>query len=178
MTKYVAFLRGINVGGHRLVKMTEVARLFASLGLDNVRTYIASGNVLFETAEPDAAAVTRRIEEGLSLALGFEVIVIVRTIERIAELVGLDPFKNVEVKENVRLYVTFLAEQSKSGLKLPYESPQGEFRVLQKTDREVYSVLLLSPTARSTDGMAFIEKEFGKASTTRNWNTIKKIAAL
>ncbi len=178
MNRYIAFLRGINVGGHKIIKMPELARLFGSFGLNNVKTYIASGNVLFETSETDPDIVTRTIEEGLRNALQYEIKVILRTMSELAELVSSDPFKDVPQPENVRLYVTFLAEDSNSALKLPYESPRGEFQLLKKTNREVFSVVFLSQISRSVDGMTFIEKEFGKASTTRNWNTVKKIAAL
>ena len=102
MSKYVAFLRGINVGGHKLIKMAELARLFTSFGLKNVRTYIASGNVLFETAE-GADTVGGRIEEGLKRALGYGVKVMLRTISEIEDIINLDPFCTVEASENVRL---------------------------------------------------------------------------
>ena len=177
-TEYVAFLRGINVGGHKLIKMADLVRLFESFGFHNISTYIASGNVLFETAEMDADAVTKRIEEGLNKALGYEVKVILRTISQIEDLVSLDPFGGVEPAENARLYVTFLADEPSSTLKLPYESSNGELQILRKRDRDLCWLLFLSPTARTVDGMAFVEKEFGKASTTRNWNTVQKITAL
>jgi uncharacterized protein (DUF1697 family) len=176
--RYVAFLRGINVGGHKLIKMADLVRIFTSLGLNNVRTFIASGNVLFETAETDADVVTERIEGGLNKALGYEVKVILRTISQIEGLVSLDPFGTVEPAENARLYVTFLAAEPKSTLELPYESSNGELQILRKQDRDLCWLLFLSPTARTVDGMTFVEKEFGKASTTRNWNTVQKIAAL
>jgi len=80
--------------------------------------------------------------------------------------------------ENARLYVTFFAEEPTSRLNLPYRSPQGEFQVLKKTNREVFTAVFLSQMSRSVDGMTFVEKAFGKHSTTRNWNTVKKIVAL
>jgi len=153
-------------------------RPFESFGFHNISTYIASGNVLFETAEMDADAVTKRIEEGLTKALGYEVKVILRTISQIEDLVSLDPFGGVEPAENARLYVTFLADEPSSTLKLPYESSNGELQILRKRDRDLCWLLFLSPTARTVDGMAFVEKEFGKASTTRNWHTVQKITAL
>ena len=178
MIRYVAFLRGINVGGHKPIKMADLSRLFTSFGLQNVKTYIASGNVLFETPETDPEVVSQRVEEGLRKALGYETTIILRTMSELVELVSSDPFKDVPQPENVRLYVTFFAEVPHSVLKLPYESPQGEFQILKKTNREVFSVVFLSQISRSVDGMTFVEKEFGKASTTRNWNTVKKIVAL
>ena len=80
MSKYVAFLRDINVGGHRSVTMDELSRAFVSLGLSNVRTHIQSGNVIFETAPVNRAALTRQIEKALRQLLGDEVAVFLRTI--------------------------------------------------------------------------------------------------
>jgi len=177
MIRYVAFLRGINVGGHKLIKMADLSRLFTSFGLENVKTYIASGNVLLETPETNPKVVTQTLEEGLNEALAYEIRVILRTMAELQQLVSSDPFRGVPQPENARLYVTFLAEAPQSVLKLPYASPQGEFQVLKKTNREVFTAVYLSQMSRSVDGMTFVEKEFGKHSTTRNWNTVKKIVA-
>ena len=178
MIRYVAFLRGINVGGHKVIKMTDLARLFESFGFEHVKTYIASGNVLFDTAEANADAVARGVEEGLRAALGYDVLVILRTIAEIEGIIKMDPFKDVAPTEHVRLYVTFLSEEPRSTLKLPYESSAGEFQILQRKGRDIFSAVSLSGMSRSVDGMTFVEKEFGSVSTTRNWNTVRKIAAL
>lgn len=174
MTKYVALLRGINVGGHT-VKMTELTRVFESLGLSNVKTYIASGNVLFETAEGGTDNLAQRIENELSRALGFEARAILRTISELRALIDLDPFSSFAPERDARYHVTFFAGELNNSLELPYKSPAG-FEISHRTKREVFSVVL--PAGRSVDMMSFVEKEFGKASTTRNWNTVQKIAAL
>ncbi|HEX9961588.1 MAG TPA: DUF1697 domain-containing protein, partial [Pyrinomonadaceae bacterium] len=70
MIKYVAFLRGINVGGRHLVKMEDLRVLFASMNFENVKTYIQSGNVIFETSETSADVLAGKIERGLKEALG------------------------------------------------------------------------------------------------------------
>lgn len=80
MSKYVAFLRGINVGGHKSVTMDELSRAFVSLGFRNVRTHIQSGNVIFETASANRVALTRQIKKALRQLLGDEVAVFLRTI--------------------------------------------------------------------------------------------------
>lgn len=176
MIKCVALLRGINVGGHKKVKMEDLRRVFGSLGFKNVKTFIASGNVVFEAGETQD--MSKKIEKKLMQEFGFEITTIVRTMPEIRGTLLLNPFRKIKAGENVRLYVTFLAEKQKSALKLPYESQGKDFRILQKTDMEIFSVLYIRPEARSVDLMAFIEKEFGKASTTRNWNTVQKLAEL
>ena len=100
----------------------------------------------------------------------------IRTSVALEELIAVDPFKNVKVEKDVRLYVTFLRERQESGLKVPYRTLKGDLLILKITDREVCSMLTLK-TSRSVDAMAFLEREFGKDITTRNWNTIKKVVA-
>ena len=95
MARHIAFLRGINVGGHRLIKMDELARIFTAAGLKNVRTYIQSGNVIFDTASVNAAALQKKIEKTLRNVLGYEVPVMIRRLADIKEIVRRNPFKKI-----------------------------------------------------------------------------------
>ena len=81
MVKYIAFLRAINVGGKKLTKMEELRRVFETLRLKNVRTYIQSGNVIFDTTETDSDALATQIERKIHQSLGHEVTVLLRTID-------------------------------------------------------------------------------------------------
>lgn len=171
---YVALLRGINVGGHNM-KMTDLKAAFDSLGFANVRTVLASGNVVLEAPEADTGALTQRIEEKLRLTFGYEVGVLIRTFEELQVLSDTDPFKGIEISPQTRLYVTFLSEKPQRALPVPYESPDGSFIILRVTRTEVCSVLTLSPTSQTTGLMAILAKAFGNKITTRNWNTIIKI---
>lgn len=178
MIKYVALLRGINVGGSKLIKMAELGRIFTSLGLKNVKTYIQSGNVLFESSKTDPIALTKEIEKGLHAAVGFEVPVVLRTIAELEAIVKLDPFKKVKSDANAKLFVTFLVDPPKSKPKIPLLSPRKDCEIIQLTGREVFTVAFAMPNGRSAEFMVLIEKEFGKSVTTRNWNTVIKILAL
>lgn len=94
---YVAFLRGVNVGGHR-VKMDVLADVFRSLGFENVSTFIASGNVIFETVGADTAAeLETRIEARLRETLGYDVATHLRTPAEVAEIVAFRPFADKEM---------------------------------------------------------------------------------
>jgi len=177
MIKYVAFLRGINVGGHRLIKMTELAEIFSSLKLSNVKTYIVSGNVLFDSDEKDPAKLTSKIEKGLLKALGYQVDVILRSLVELEALLKQDPFQKLKAGADVKKYVTFLAEKHQSKLKLPFTSPKQDWEIIHLNPREVF-VVAYPVKGRYGESMALIEKEFGKASTTRNWNTVSKVVAL
>src|SRR5712675_1336554 len=80
MIRYVAFLRAINVAGQKLIKMEELARIFTAAGLKNARTYIQSGNVIFDSSSANAVALRKKIENALLNVLGFEVIVMLRPL--------------------------------------------------------------------------------------------------
>ncbi len=176
--RYVAFLRGINVGGNKPVKMEELRRAFESSGFEDVKTVLASGNVVFATGEADSAALARRIQDELAAKVGLRSGVILRSGEEIRRLVDTDPFRDVKVTPNTRLHVTFVPADVASELTLPYESPDGVFRILSAVGRDLCSIVELSPNHGTLDLMGFLEKQLGKTVTTRTWNTITKIAKL
>ncbi|EEF58463.1 DUF1697 domain-containing protein [Pedosphaera parvula] len=176
MIRYVALLRGINVGGHKPVKMEGLKKSFEAVGFEKVKTVLASGNVLFESVESDEGVLVSKIGAHLKKDLGHEVGVLVRSMEEIQSLVERNPFKKIQVTPETRLYVTFLSQKVKSKLKIPYETPEKDFRILSASEREVCSVLVLSPERQTTELMNIVEKEFGKQVTTRNWNTVLRIS--
>lgn len=175
MAEYVALLRGINIGPHKRIKMDELRKAFEAMGLSNVRTLLATGNVIFEASETDADALVGVIEAGLTKAFDHNVPVILRRLDHIRELVQSGPFDGVEVTKDTRLYVTFLSEKPLHSLDVPYESPGQDFTILQVSDGEVCSVLTLTEKFRTVDSMKILEKQFGKGITTRNWNTVNKL---
>jgi uncharacterized protein (DUF1697 family) len=177
MIRYVAFLRGINVGGHKQIKMAELSRIFESLGLRKVKTYILSGNVLFETTETNPEVLIRKIETGLQKVLGYEVSIILRTISELEALMKQNPFKLVKGDAEVKKYVTFLSEKHQSKLKIPVLSPKKDWEIIHLNPREVF-VVAFPVKGRYGESMALLEKEFGKSVTTRNWNTVVKVLAL
>lgn len=176
--RYSAFLRGINVGGNHKVPMAELKKTLEKLGFENVKTLIASGNVVFESSQLNVVKLKLTIEKELQQKFGFEVPTIIRTADYLGALIKTDPFKKIKVTPLTRLYVTFLGDKPAKELKKPYLSEGKEFRILEVTDGEIFSVLELSPTNRTVDSMNYIQKKFGKNITTRNWNTVQKMAAL
>ena len=175
MAKYAAFLRGINVGGHKPVPMGKLKAALESLGFQNVHTLLVSGNVLFEAPAAGTPALAKKIEERLKKTFGTDIGTIVRTIQELRDLAGSGPFKAVRVTPQTRLYVTFLPERPQSSLKIPYSTPEKDFQILRVTATEVCSVVIVSPARRSVDLMNILEKEFGKRITTRNWNTVVRV---
>ena len=174
MKTYVALLRGINVGGHKLVPMAKLKNVFEGLGFKNVRTTLATGNVIFDT-EAEKAALRGVITTALGKAFGFEIPVIIRAADDMRALTESDPFKGIAVTPQMRLYVTFLFQKPKSKLRAPYISSDKSFTIIHISDTEVISVLTLGPKGGTVDVMKILEKEFGNDITTRNWNTVLKL---
>jgi uncharacterized protein (DUF1697 family) len=177
MTSYVAFLRGINVGGHKNVGMDRLRRAVEASGLHNVETLLASGNLLFETRATDARALTAALERRINRAFGLDVRVVLRRRRELEKLLVANPFKNIKVTPRTRLFVTFLSEKRRTTLKLPYQSPDKSFRILCRIGGAVCSVLTLGPQwSKNLRQMDILEKEFGKNITTRSWSTVQKCA--
>src|SRR5512136_2625192 len=105
---YCGFLRGINVGGHALVKMAELKNAFEKMGFENVRTVLASGNVLFETGQSNKKVLVAKIERELKQAFKKDIKVMLRSLADLKRLQSASPFENIEVTPGTRLYITFL----------------------------------------------------------------------
>jgi len=174
-TTYVALLRGINVGGHN-VKMGQLRGLFAELGLANVRSYIQTGNVFFDSGESDRSKLRNGIEAHLRDALGYDVPTCLRTVEELEQVLALDPFRDVEVTPNMRLAVNFLAEPAKVDLPLPYQTPDGAYEVVSMTPTEIFVVWRLQ-NGRPGNSYGLIEKQLKVPVTSRFWHTTAKIYA-
>jgi uncharacterized protein (DUF1697 family) len=178
MTEYAAFLRGINVGGHKKISMEALRNAFAACGFKNIKTVLASGNVVFESPSNDFRALKQSIEAKIKKTFAMDVRVILRSLEELQSLADANPFAKIKITPQTRLYVTFLSEKPTSKLKIPYESPERDFKILRATHSEVCSMLTLSPKRGTVDVMDILEKEFGENITTRNWNTVLRVLQL
>jgi uncharacterized protein (DUF1697 family) len=172
MTKYIAFLRGINSGGNQTVRMEVLRKTFEDLGFENVRTILASGNVLFETNTSDEKVLEQEIENVLPGIIGFESKVIIRTMGDIQHLDSLHPFDGFISNLNNKFYVTFLQRTTETKLTFPVTGKG--YTIVGLFDDAVCSVVDLS-SAKTPDLMQVLDKEFGKGNTTRSWNTIERL---
>ncbi|MDX6611757.1 MAG: hypothetical protein QOD75_943 [Blastocatellia bacterium] len=177
MTQYVAFLRGINVGGKKLIKMEALRALFESMGFKNVRTFIQSGNVIFESAKPNVAVMTKGIEKGLADTFGFEVKVTLRTLTELEEIIRLDPFSKIKAGENVVIFVALLFAEPENAPKLPWHSEIENLDVLAIKHRAAFILCRQKKNGLFSFPNNFLEKQFGVSATTRNWATMNKIVA-
>ncbi len=175
MPKYVALLRAINVGGHT-VKMDRLRFLFESLGLLNVETFIASGNVIFDSKSKNTKVLQKKIESYLLEILGYEVATFIRSTSELVDVARYKPFlaEELETKGNV-LYIGFLddlpSDEAREKL-LDLASEVDDFHVC---GREVYW-LCRTKMSESRFSGAQLEKTFGMRATFRNSTTVKKIA--
>ncbi len=175
MSRYIAFLRAINVGGHT-VKMDDLRQLFESLGFSSVETFIASGNVVFETTAKDARALEKKIEKKLREALGYDVTTFIRTEAELADIANYQPFRRSQLDAAVALNIAFLAE--------PLDDQSQRKLMALKTDiddfhvhgREIYW-LCRKKQSESTFSNAVLEKTLNRRSTLRGVDTVKKMAA-
>ncbi len=174
--KYVALLRAINVGGHT-VKMDHLRRLFELMGLSNVETFIASGNVIFESKTKSAVALEKKIEKHLQQALGYEVKTFIRTINEVAGVVRHPCFKKSELKQpgNI-LYVGFSSTTPTPAAIKKLQLLADAVNAFHVHEREVYWLRRTSAGESEYSG-GVIEKTLGIPVTFRNVNTVNKIAA-
>lgn len=174
MTTYVAFLRGINVGGHKKVQMRALQQLFVGLGYDNVSTYLQTGNVIFTSAAvpPSLAEIEARIAQDLGVAIN----VVLRTSEDLAGVIAHSPFAGWDA-DPVTLHVTFLATVPEPDRVARLEVPAHESVRFWSRGREVY---LHCPDGygRTKLNNSYIEKRLGVVATTRNWRVINHLCTL
>ena len=172
MSRYVAFLRGINVGG-RTVKKEKLQQAFADLDFQNVSTYKQSGNVIFEASTTDVEEIKSAIEAKLRSMLGYEVPVFIRTIPQLKRIIDLDPFKGQE-KEGTSFLVTFLpANPAKLLFEFPITIPKSTAQIISAKGAEVFSI-----THGGGEGALpnpYIESKLKAKATTRNMNIIQEI---
>jgi uncharacterized protein (DUF1697 family) len=176
MKTYVALLRGINVGGKRRLPMAGLKTALESLGLENVVTYVQSGNVVFDAAGETASELASRIEKRIERDFDLDVTVVLRTPAELANVAAGNPFLKREA-ETTKLHVVFLdrkpAAKAVSQLD-PDRSPPDELEV---GGREIY-LHLPGGSARTKLTIDYIEKRLGVRGTQRNWNTVTKLAEL
>ncbi|RPI89472.1 MAG: DUF1697 domain-containing protein [Chloroflexi bacterium] len=169
MTTYVAFLRGIG-GTDTKIKMQVLIEAFEGMGFRNVKTVIASGNVIFDAEPSGEADLERIIEKALPDAVGFGADTIVYTFDELQRMARSSPLRDIKATPKIRPFVTFLKEIPKS---MPKFSGKG-FKLLGRKGRAVFSTVDLSAAA-TPDLMGLLDRQYGKKTTTRSWMTIEKI---
>lgn len=174
MPKYIAFLRAINVGGH-VVKMDQLKSLFLELGFENVETFIASGNVIFDSKSP-AKSLEQKIEKHLEQSLGYEVKTFIRSTKELAAINQYRSFDDDERNaDGNTLYVGFLAKQPSKEAQKNLESKSSPVDGFHLNDRELYWLYRRNNGESKFYG-GLLEKTLGMQATIRNFNTVQRLA--
>lgn len=176
LTRYVAFLRAINVGGH-VVKMDALRAHFESLRLSKVETFIASGNVIFESPTRDGASLEAEIEQRLRKKLGYEVATFLRTPSELAAVVAQQPFGAADpLDAGHALSVGFVKSAPDAGAHTKLQSHASDVDDFRIVGREVFWLCRVRISDSKFTG-ARLEKMLGSPVTFRNVTTVRKLAA-
>jgi len=174
MPIYISMLRGINVGGHKRIKMDQLRRSFEALGFEQVQTYIQSGNVVFKAGKRSTAAFSKKIEERIVRDFGFSVSVISRSSGEMAATIERNPFLKERGIDQGRLHVMFLSDAPAPAALKKLADLTATPDQCRPSDREIYfylpngaskSVLMKSP----------VDRILAVVTTTRNWKTVNSL---
>jgi uncharacterized protein (DUF1697 family) len=174
--RQIAFLRAINVGGHT-VKMDRLRALFGELAFDNVATFIASGNVIFDAPAAGSAVLETQIEGHLRESLGYAVVTFLRTPAELAAVASYTPFAPDELAaEGHSLYVAFLKALPNEEAQRKLLALRNEIDDFQFHGRELYWLARARLTDSPLFSGALLEKTIGMPATMRNITTVRKLA--
>jgi uncharacterized protein (DUF1697 family) len=177
MAAFVSLFRGINVGGNHKVSMVDLKEMHEALGLENVVTYLQTGNVVFTSNDSSPIQLAERIERGFVQKFGFRVMVTVRTVEQFDKIVENNPFQEQSSTEAKWVVLLFLAASAaitaQEELRQAYAGPE-EFLV---SGQEMY-LYYSQRIGRTKLSNALLEKKLQTTGTGRNWNTVLEIQKL
>jgi uncharacterized protein (DUF1697 family) len=171
--KYVALLRGIGPGNPNM-RNDKLRSVFEGLGFTSVQSVISSGNVIFESDETNIPDLESAIEKAIRLNLGFSSSTIVKSKEDLQKLITANPFKNLVHSNNSYLLVTFFKRANKPGFRIPHQPKDKTYKLIYATDKLICSVTD-NTIVKTTDLMAWLEKQFSKEITSRTWKTVNRI---
>ncbi len=179
MRKQIALLRGINVSGHKLIKMLDLKAHLEDAGLDSVVTYIQSGNIVFESEIDDAKELESIIHTKIKKEYGFDVPILVKSHEELKYALNNNPFLTKDNRPTKKCYFTFLSDLpsnenidnlAEATLRYPEEH-----YILDEKYIFLYSEI---SSAKAKISNNFFENKLRVSATTRNWNTVNKLVEM
>lgn len=181
--KYVALLRGINVGGKNMIRMETLRATFSALGFENVQSYINSGNLIFDCSSPHVSKgvsldteLAMQIHDAIVKDFGFDVSVMVRTIAEIEEIIANNPFEG-QFESHKDVHVFFLGRELTADQEKLLLEQANENEYIAVSGRSVYYMLRI-PFPDSALCKGFLDRKLKVATTARNWRTVKAIAEI
>jgi uncharacterized protein (DUF1697 family) len=177
MPVYISLLRGINVGGHKRVKMDQLRKSFEALGFEQVKTYIQSGNVVFRAGKVSPVALSKKIEAKILGHFGFSVSVILRTQDEMDRTIQSNPFLKESGIDQAKLHVTFLSEAPAPAALRKFEALIAAPDKSRYAGTEIYFYL---PNGMSQSSLwkTSWERVLSVVNTTRNWKTVNSLYQL
>jgi len=176
MTPVICLLRGVNVGGHAKIAMSELREICLSLKLRNPATYIQSGNAVFATNEADLTALASRIESAIEKRLGFRPTVMLRTAQEMRAIIRANPFARRSGLDPGKLVVSFLAAPLTADLSSRITAIKVGPEEIRCGDRELY---IYFPDGQGRSKLPPVLERTAKIpATARNWNTVLKLLSM
>jgi uncharacterized protein (DUF1697 family) len=174
VTRYIALLRGVNLGGHNMVAMADLRAMLSKMGFENVQTLLQSGNVVFSAPKKSPAALEAQLEAALEKALEMKIDFHVRTADEWRKVIDANPFTSEARTDPARLVVTcYKAPLDAAKVKAAQAAITGPER-LRADGRHLYMTF---PDGQGNSKAALVVGRMLGAGTARNWNTVLKIAA-
>lgn len=177
MPTYISLLRGINVGGNKIIKMADLKALYESLALMQVQTLLQSGNVVFQSVEEDSQKLRQLLEMSIFGQFGFESKIILRDAATWQTIVSACPLSGEQLAEPAKVQVVFFAETPLLELVQSFMASYEGVEVMNYQGQELY-ISYPEGIGRSKLTHALIEKQTKSIGTARNWNTVTKLLKL
>jgi uncharacterized protein (DUF1697 family) len=177
MPVLISMLRGVNVGGHNKIKMDGLRTLYRSLKLEDPRTYVQSGNVIFRTKEKNCTALAKKIQDAIEGKFGFRPEVIVRTTEELRSAMAATPFATIRKLEPGKILVTFLCDEPGPGVNATLRGLKDYPEEIHLKGRELY-IYFPDGAGKSKLPWSQVEKLLKTTGTARNWNSVTKMLAM
>ena len=174
MNVMISMLRGINVGGHHLIKMEALRTLYASLGLQDAQTYVQSGNVIFRSEEKNLSSLAKKIEAAIEREFGFRPNVILRTQAELRDAMARNPFAARKGIEPNKILLIFLASALSTETITAARAIPCDPEEMHIYERELY-IYFPNGMARPKLSMSAVERVLKTSWTGRNWNTVTKL---
>jgi uncharacterized protein (DUF1697 family) len=174
MAVVISMLRGVNVGGHKLLKMDALRALYESLGLKEPQTYVQSGNVVFKTKDRDLTLLAKKIETGIEETFAMHSDVILRTPAELRNVIARNPFGGRDGIGPKKLLVNFLASDPGPEAREKVLSIKADPDELQMEGRDLY-IYFPNGMGHSKLPWAVIDRALKTRGTARNWNSVAKL---
>lgn len=174
MTTYISLLRGINVSGHNLIKMNDLRTAYGNLDFKNIRTYLQSGNVIFDSADIEITLLAQKISGQLIKDFGVDIPVLVLTVDNLKQVISANPFITQSNLNPAFFHISFLSSKPENDKQKALEEKISPGEEIVITDEAVY---LYCPNGYGKTKLhnKFLETKLQVVATTRNWKTANEL---